>query len=107
MPITDPESLEALGLVPFQINPHYFLGQIMVRQGDEIVEHFGETRDDRIREFHEMNDTLVLGLWEGGSVRVTTGEARLLGTPARLFRCGQAPQDLTPGMELTSLPWIG
>jgi dipeptidase E len=107
MPITQPESLEALGLVPFQINPHYFTGKVMVRQGEAVVEHFSETRDDRIREFHEMNDTPVLGLWEGGAVRVTASQVRLLGTSARLFRRGRPAQDLVPGMELTSLPWIG
>src|SRR5205823_11390664 len=56
MPIVQPPSLDALGLVPFQVNPHYYTGQDFVRHGDEFVEHFGETRDDRLREFHEENE---------------------------------------------------
>ena len=67
MPIVMPPSLDALGLVPFQINPHYFEGQVYVKQGDGYEAHLGETRDDRIREFHEMNDTPVIGLWKEAS----------------------------------------
>jgi dipeptidase E len=52
MPITQPPSLEALGLVPFQVNPHYFSGATYVKCGDGYREHFGETRDDRLAEFH-------------------------------------------------------
>ena len=70
MPITMPASFETLGLVPFQVNAHYFNGQTLVQVGDELIEHCGETRDDRIREFHEMNDTPVVGLWEGGFLTV-------------------------------------
>src|SRR5262245_2477654 len=54
MPITQPPSLDALGLVPFQVNPHYYTGHNWVKRGEELVEHFGETRDDRLAEFHEM-----------------------------------------------------
>ncbi len=66
MSITMLPRLKALGLVPFQINPHYFTGQTHVKRDDGYHEHFGETRDDCIREFHEMNHTQVIGLWEGG-----------------------------------------
>jgi dipeptidase E len=68
MPITWPPSLEALGLVGFQVNPHYFTGQTFVKRDDTYHEHFGETRDDRLREFHEMNATPVVGLWEAGTL---------------------------------------
>jgi dipeptidase E len=103
MPITLPPSLDALGLVPFQVNPHYFFGQTFVKQGEAYQEHFGETRDDRIREFHEMNDTPVLGLWEAGVLRVEGSQMTLVGAPARLFRRGQAPEDIPPGARLDSL----
>src|SRR5207237_9168606 len=69
MPIVCPPSFAALDLVPFQLNPHYFTGATHVKVGDHYVEHFGETRDDRIREYHEMNETPVVGLWEAGLIR--------------------------------------
>jgi len=100
MPIVQPASLQALGLVGFQINPHYFTGQVHVREGDEYIQHFGETRDDRIREFHEENDTPVLGLWEGGILRVRDGTIHLEGAAARLFRKGMAAVDYAPGADL-------
>jgi dipeptidase E len=103
MPITLPPSLDALGLVSFQINPHYFTGQTHVKHGEAYHEHFGETRDDRIREFHEMNDTPVVGLWEGGVLRVEGGEVQLLGAPARVFRKGREPVDVEPGQRLDEL----
>lgn len=105
MPIVQPPSLDALGLVPFQVNPHYYAGSSWVKVGDEFREHFGETRDDRIREFHEMNDTPVVGLGEGGLIALQ-GEpvrARLIGVAARVFRRGQLPVDVQPGGELTEL----
>jgi dipeptidase E len=103
MPITMPPSLDALGLVPFQINPHYFTGQTHVKRDDGYHEHFGETRDDRIREFHEMNDTPVVGLWEAGILRVERGQVVVLGAPARIFRKGEEPVDVQPGTRLDEL----
>jgi len=103
MPITQPPSLVALGLVPFQVNPHYFTGQTWVKRDDGFHEHYGETRDDRLREFHEMNDAPVVGLWEAGLLRVEEGRVRLLGSPARLFRKGRDPVDAEPGASLDDL----
>ncbi len=102
MPIVQPPRFDALGLVPFQINPHYFTGQVHVKLGETYLEHFGETRDDRIREFHEMNETPVVGLWEGGILRCEANQVRLLGGRARVFRKGQEPIDLEPGAVLDS-----
>ena len=53
-----------------------------MKHGDAFHEHYGETRDDRLREFHEMNDTPVIGLWEAGLLRVEEGRVRLLRAPA-------------------------
>ena len=101
MPIVRPDSFEALGLVPVQVNTHYYEGQIHVRlEGGEYEEHYGETRDDRIREFHEENTTPVLGLWESGLIRRDGKEMRLLRGPVRVFRPGQPPQDLAEGADL-------
>jgi dipeptidase E len=103
MPITMPPSLDALGLVPFQVNPHYFFGQSFVKHGENFQEHFGETRDERIREFHEMNDTPVVGLWEAGILRIEGAQMWLVGAPARLFHKGQPPEEVPPGARLDAL----
>jgi dipeptidase E len=103
MPITMPPSFDALGLVPFQVNPHYFTGGTYVKRGDGYYEHFGETRDDRLREFHEMNDTPVVGLWEGGILRIEFGRMQLLGASARVFRKGRDSVDVEAGIYLDEL----
>jgi dipeptidase E len=91
MPIVEPPSLSALGLVPFQINPHY----------TDYVQpnHEGETRDDRLREFLVLNPRVrVVGLREGSMLRIEGRELALLGPhPLRLFESGQAPRDLSSG----------
>src|SRR5262249_29156600 len=97
MPITQPPRFDALGLCPFQINPHYFVGQTFVKRDDGFQEHFGETRDERLREFHEMNETPVVGLWEGGILEVADGSVLLSGASARVFRKGQPAEDVSPG----------
>jgi dipeptidase E len=103
MPIVQPTSLDALGLVPFQVNPHWFDGPTYVRQGDGYSPYGGETRDDRLREFLEENDRPVLAIAEGGILRVEEAKATLLVAPARLFRRGRAPEDLAPGSDLSHL----
>jgi len=97
MPIVQPPSFAALQLVPFQINPHYL-------DPDPASKHMGETREERLRQFHEEHDTPVLGLREGCMLRVEGKQATLLGTTdARLFRRGQAPQEFVPPCDLSFL----
>jgi dipeptidase E len=103
MPIVQPPSLAALGSVPFQVNPHYYTGRNYVCKGDTFFEHFGETRDDRLREFHEENETPVIGLWEAGLLHCNGERVTLSGAPARVFRRGQPPVDVEPGAELGGL----
>jgi dipeptidase E len=103
MPIVQPASLEALGLVPFQVNPHYFSGQTFVKHGETLVEHFGETRDERLAEFHQMNATPVVGLPEGATLWCESGRVMLAGSGARIFRQGQATHDVEDGSDLASL----
>jgi dipeptidase E len=103
MPITLPPSLDAIGLVPFQINTHYFVGRVHVKRDEGYEEHFSETRDERIREFHELNDRTVVGLWEAGLLRLEEGRLLLAGTPARIFRKGQQPVDVESGTYLDEL----
>jgi dipeptidase E len=100
MPIVMPPTFETLGLVPFQVNPHYFEGSPWVRTQGELREHFGETRDQRIGEFHEMNAAPVIGLWEGAALRVEGDTMELVDGPARLFRRGMDALDLVAGTRL-------
>lgn len=97
MPIVQPPSFEALGLVPFQINAHYYHGTTFVQTPAGLQEHFGETRDTRINEYHEVNPTPVIGLWEGAMLKLAGSTAQLLGGPARIFRKDREPVDLEPG----------
>jgi dipeptidase E len=97
MPIVEPVSLDALGLVRFQINPHY----LDPAPGST---HMGETRETRIREFHEENDTPVVGLREGSILRVEGSSVLLKGVAgARIFRRGEDPVEVSPVAELGPL----
>ncbi|MFI0351262.1 dipeptidase PepE [Actinomadura sp. 9N407] len=97
MPIVQPDSFEALGLVPFQINPHF----LDVQPGST---HMGETREQRITEFLEENDVPVLGMREGAWLRVSARAARLGGTTgARLFTRGTDPREIGPDADLSYL----
>ena len=97
MPIVQPPSFTALGLVPFQINPHYL-------DPDPSSTHMGETREERLRQFHEEHAVPVLGLREGCMLRVTGERLELRGTTnARLFRRGKAPEEFTPPCDLSFL----
>jgi dipeptidase E len=93
-----PRSLTALGLVPFQINPH-FLDASTVPTGFR-----GETREERIREFLAINDVVVIGLREGTWLTVTDTTMRLEGAnSAVLFERGRDPQLEMPGSNLSHL----
>jgi len=97
MPIVEPPSFAALNLIPFQINPHYV-------DPDPSSKHMGETREDRIREFHEMNRIPVLGLREGAWLSVEEPHLELGGaTQARLFQPGKPPEEYEPGASLDFL----
>jgi dipeptidase E len=94
MPIVEPPSFDALGLVPFQINPHYL-------DPDPTSTHMGETREERIVQFLEENDTPVVGLREGAMVRVEGNSTTLKGsTGARIFLRGREPIEVKPGEDL-------
>jgi dipeptidase E len=94
MPIVQPPSFNALGLVSFQINPHYL-------DPDPNSKHMGETREERIVQFLEENDTPVVGLREGAMLRIENGETILRGsTGARIFRKGMQPSEILPGARL-------
>jgi dipeptidase E len=97
MPIIQPPSFATLNLIRFQINPHY-----LDPQPDST--HMGETRADRIREFHQLNRTPVLGLREGALLRREGQQLQLLGVSgARLFQAGEPPIEYLPGTDLSFL----
>lgn len=97
MPIVEPPTFRALGLVPFQINPHYTNAQ--------LPNHNGETRDERLTEFAHANPGVrVVAMWEGTMLRVEGDALTLIGDkPARLFLKGEEPRDTSPGESLDFL----
>ena len=94
MPIIEPPSLDALGLVSFQLNPHYL-------DPNPDSKHMGETREQRLAQFHEECDTPVAGLREGAMVRIQNNEMTLKGSSgARIFRKAMEPIEVSPGSRL-------
>lgn len=94
MPIVEPPSFDALDLVPFNINPHYL---------DPVPSstHMGETREQRIIEFLEENDRIVVGLREGSMLRIEWPHVLLKGsTGARIFRRNEVAREFSAGDSL-------
>ena len=97
MPIVQPPSFNSLGLISFQINAHYL-------DPDPNSTHMGETREVRINQFLEDNETPVVALREGCMIRVERGVHMLKGrTNARIFRRGVAPVEVKPGSAIDRL----
>src|SRR5262245_34221477 len=97
MPIVQPPSFAALDLVPFNINAHYL---------DPVPgsTHMGETREQRIAEFHEENTPAVVGLREGAWLHVEGAAMTLEGrADVRLFRNGEPPVEYPSGSRLDFL----
>jgi dipeptidase E len=97
MPIIEPQGLAALGLVPFQINPHYL---------DAHPEgHQGETREERLLEFITVNRNIyVVGMREGSMLRIEGRRIRLIGDKSvRIFMHGTAVKEYQPEESLEFL----
>ena len=97
MPILYPSSFEAIGLVPFIINPHYL-------DLDPTSKHMGESRETRIKEYHAFNNDIVVGLREGAMIRVVGNNLYLKGSNgARIFKRDQEPTEHRSGGSLDFL----
>lgn len=88
MPISYPPSFKTLGLIPFNINPHYL-------DPDTSSTHMGETRETRIKEYHAYNNIPVIGIREGSWIRVLNKKITLEGTlSARVFEQNKTPYEI-------------
>lgn len=97
MPIIEPESMNCLHLLNFQINPHYL---------DATIEgHGGETREQRLEEFMVINTNIyVVGLREGTLLSINGDSIELKGSrPMRLFKYGLSPKEFEPGANIDFL----
>lgn len=97
MPIVYPPSFKTLGVIPFNLNPHYL-------DPDPSSKHMGETRETRIAEFHTQNNVPVIGLREGSWLRVKGDEIILKGElKARVFEQGKEAYEIEAGTEFSNL----
>lgn len=94
MPIVYPPSFDCMGLVPFNINPHYL-------DPNPELKHNGETRETRIKEFLTQNKTRVVGLREGNWIRRKGNEITVEGSKlTRIFEFGKEPYEVEPASTL-------
>ena len=94
MPIVYPPSFDTMGLVPFNLNPHYL-------DPDPNSRHNGETRETRIKEFHTQSTIPVVGLREGSWIRVLNDRITTEGRfDSRIFEQGKEPYEVAPGTVL-------
>ncbi len=97
MPIIYPPSFATLGIIPFNLNPHYL-------DPDSTSKHMGETRETRIKEFHAFNETAVLGLREGSWLEVNQSKIILKGNlSARLFQKNKNAYEIATESDLSNL----
>ena len=96
MPIVYPPSFEALGIIPFNINPHYI-------DPHPESKHMGETRATRIKEFHHYNSQSVLGLREGSFIEISGYKITLKGTQkAHIFKQGVLAYEIDSGTDVSN-----
>ncbi|MGJ8683408.1 MAG: dipeptidase PepE [Nonlabens sp.] len=97
MPVVQPASFKTTGALGYNINPHYL---------DPVngSTHMGETREQRIKEFHIYNNIPVIGLREGSYIRVQDKKEILHGAhTARVFLQNQSPIEVESGYDFAQL----
>jgi dipeptidase E len=88
------DAFDALGLVPFNINPHFL-------EVDPAMAPCSETREERIAEYHRVWDTPVVGIEEGTWLQIEAGVATVRGKGrVKLFERGRAPRGFRAGESL-------
>ena len=97
MPVVDPKGFDCMGMVPFQINPHYL--------DANPAGHGGETREQRIEEFLEVNPEItVVGLREGTMLKCENNSLKMIGSrKARIFKKGIPPEELSENDDFSFL----
>ena len=97
MPIVEPPSFQALGLIPFQINPHYL-------DADPDSQHQGESRETRLKEYLEENPGPVLGIREGCWLKIQGDNGSVQGSRgALLFRRNEENCEMNAGDSIDQL----
>lgn len=97
MPIIYPPTFEAVGAIPFNINPHYL-------DPDPNSTHMGESRELRIKEYQTYNDLTVVGLREGSYLKVYGNDISLGGEHSmRIFEKGKEPYEIPTGGDVQFL----
>ena len=88
MPIVYPPSFKTLGVLPFNINPHYL-------DPNPTSKHMGETRETRIKEFLTQQTLPVVGIREGSWLQVKNEKIILKGgLSARIFEPSMDPYEI-------------
>ncbi len=100
MPIIEPKSFNALGLLPFQINPHY--------NNEQPAGHHGETRDQRLEEFLHLNAGLpIVALPEGTVLQMQGKKLQFSGSKSGILFTSENEQikreEIAPGSDLSFL----
>lgn len=97
MPIVEPPSFSSIGLVPFQINPHYV-------DRDPDSSHRGETRHERLQEYLSQNVVPVVALREGAMLRVEGASVMVRGTSSvRVYQPGATVEEVAAPARLDEL----
>ncbi len=79
MPIVQPQSFDCLGLVPYQINPHY--------SEATVPNHGGESRKARLMEYIMLSKTDVVCLPESSWLEIENNQTKYIGQlPMKVYR---------------------